>query len=77
MKVNSAGHVPDASALLAASTGGTVLTTDKAWTDLKLEVRVEQARLGRATRSCFYFSRVTGAVFLGRFAARPGLRVSN
>lgn len=29
---------------LAASTGGTALTTDKAWTNLKLDVRVEQAR---------------------------------
>ena len=29
---------------LAASTGSTVLTTDKAWTNLKLDVRIEQAR---------------------------------
>jgi len=29
---------------LAASTGGTALTTDKAWASLKLDVRVEQAR---------------------------------
>ena len=29
---------------LAASTGATALTTDKAWTNLTLDVRIEQAR---------------------------------
>jgi PIN domain nuclease of toxin-antitoxin system len=29
---------------LAASTGATALTTDKAWTKLKLDVRIEQVR---------------------------------